>query len=286
MRNAPLTLAAVVFVLGGIAFYTWPQKQNVSVDYKIPGNPLPKIQAAAAAAIQRREKQIDQTIWAKEILAQQYGRVFEDYWDAINAATNKLLAASKLQFDSLSLGSFDLTEHLSHQIDIFRPSKPGRTISGTEWPAFIKNFSKAGWRLAQLEFRHNAFDPETKSRFFFAAHFTNTTPASAAIEGDLTVEWKSGSREIARIDATQLQIKFRPGPPAFVPILDEAFDKPDLTDSIEPLNVVDLDNDGIPEIILPALNRIYRGAKFDPLYTGPRLQIFNGLFAEIGRAHV
>jgi hypothetical protein len=44
-------------------------------------NPRARIVAAQVAAIERREAMADQTIWLKEIEAQEYGQVFEDFRD-------------------------------------------------------------------------------------------------------------------------------------------------------------------------------------------------------------
>jgi hypothetical protein len=118
---------------------------------------------------------------------------------------------------------------------------------------------------------------------------TNAAPARAVVEGDLLVEWKlratNQAPAIARIDAKQMQVMFRAGPPAFEAMLMETFEPPPLTETIEPLLVYDLDGDGIPEIALPSLNRLFRkhGEKYQsaPFCTTPRLRILNGLFADM-----
>src|SRR5829696_2166646 len=84
-----LCLLIAIALAIGAGIYFWPRPPQLSVDYKMPGNPGPKIAAAQAAAIERRERVIEQTFWKKEMEAQEYGRVFERFWDALNAATNK-----------------------------------------------------------------------------------------------------------------------------------------------------------------------------------------------------
>ena len=76
----------------------WPRFVKHEVDYRMPGNPGSKIAAAEAAVIERRERLIDQTIWPKELEAQAYGRMLEDFWDALNAATNKWEVVEGLKF--------------------------------------------------------------------------------------------------------------------------------------------------------------------------------------------
>src|SRR5882724_8710619 len=41
-------------------------------------------------SLEARENELNKTVWAKEILAEQCGQVFESLWDSLNAATNKL----------------------------------------------------------------------------------------------------------------------------------------------------------------------------------------------------
>src|SRR6266480_2272491 len=40
-------------------------------------------------ALEAKENELNRTLWAKEILAEDCGRVFESLWDSLNAATNK-----------------------------------------------------------------------------------------------------------------------------------------------------------------------------------------------------
>src|SRR5436190_2009140 len=89
LRRIGLGVLAGVLMMAGAAYLFWPHLVEHQVDYKMPGNPQPKIAAAQAAAIERRERLVEQTIWRKEMEAQEHGRVFEDFWDALNAATNK-----------------------------------------------------------------------------------------------------------------------------------------------------------------------------------------------------
>src|SRR3954471_6915461 len=88
-RRIALAVFALVSLMALAGYLFWPRVVEHPVDYKMPGNPGPKIAAAQAAAIVRRERLVEQTVWLKEMEAQQYGRVFEDFWDALNAATNK-----------------------------------------------------------------------------------------------------------------------------------------------------------------------------------------------------
>ncbi len=289
-------VAAVTFLAAagvGLGFWFWPRPVPHEVDYKMPGNPGPKIHAAQAAAFERRERVIAQTVWAKEMEAQKYGRVFEDFWDSINSATNKWREVERFGFTRITLGRWDVSEPVGHGIERWSGKGSPQVVSTGDWLERVRRWEAAGWGIMQCEFRHNAFDPQTndvpaKSRFYFAAHLTNAAPARGIVEGDIIVHWMPRGAEdgagIQEIDASDLQVLVQPGSPGFSELFSKCFDPPDLTPSIEPLLVYDLDNDGIPEIVLPALNRLYRrgpdGYKEEKFCSTPRLQILNGLFGD------
>ena len=46
--------------------------------------------AAQLTALEAHEQQVADTVWANELLAAHCGQVFEQWWDALNAAPDKL----------------------------------------------------------------------------------------------------------------------------------------------------------------------------------------------------
>jgi hypothetical protein len=296
-RRIALGVLSGVLLLSAAAYFFWPHFNQYEVDYKMPGNPRPKIAAAQAAAIERRERIIDRTIWPRELEAEQYGRVLEDFWDALNAATNKWPVVERMQFGEVALGEWKQTELLGHGIQRWNPAPGSETrlfVSYNSWRQQLANWRDAGWKIMQCEFRHNAFDPQTndspaRSKFYFSVHLTNATPARAALEGDLFVEWNLRQTNqpptIRRIDAAGLTLMGRPGGRGFEPIFDQTFDPPALSQGIEPLLVYDLDFDGIPEIVLPAANTLFRWHRDhyeqEKFCSTPRLEVLNGFFADM-----
>src|SRR2546427_644161 len=55
-------------------------------------------------ALQARENEADRTVWAKELLAEKCGQVFEALWDSLNAATNKLLLLESFPIGEVVVG--------------------------------------------------------------------------------------------------------------------------------------------------------------------------------------
>lgn len=297
LRRIAFSVFAGALFMAATGYFLWPRFPEHQVDYRIPGNPGPKIAAAQAAAIQRRERLIEQVIWPKELEAQEYGRVFENFWDALNAATNKWAVVEGFQFEQVILGARQKAESLPHGIEVWLPGTMSDVTASDpfeSWREKLSTWKAAGWQIAQCEFRHNRFQPRTndapaQSHFSFSVHLTNTLPARAAVEGDLRVRWAVRATNqppaIRQVDASALPVMFRAGPPAFVPVLSELFDPPPLSRALEPLLVYDLDADGLPELALPAANRLYRriGDRYasEAFCSTPRFQVWNGLCADM-----
>ncbi len=250
-----------------------------------------------AAALDSRESQIAGSFFAKELLAQRAGGLFESLWNSINAASNKLEAARGFSTGELIPAAYATPELLPHGIRLFPPQRPASSWAETDWKAFVDRQIAAGWQLDQVEFRQNEFDPEfenhpAKSRFYFSAHLRNTVNQERAVfEGDLFVQWKPWPQDdqqlpiVERIDASSLTLKIRRGPVPFEEILFEEIAPPQGSYFIDPLIIDDLDGDGLPEIILAAKNRVYRrnasGAyAAEPLCRVDPGLIFTGIIAD------
>jgi hypothetical protein len=292
-----LLLGAVVAGTAAILYFRyWPRDPAPAIDYKVPGNPQPKIDAAKAALIERREKLVDQTIWAKEMQAQQNGRVIEDYWDTLNASTNRFQIAGNLSFKNLTLGAWNSIENLPHQIERRTSTNVGAIQTLSEFESSLQLFSQQGWSLLQCEFRHTQFDPQTnylpaRSQFYFSAHLTNANPdLRAAIHGNLKITWAlrtpNDPPAINSIDASALTIDQRQGPLPFTPILTERFANPPKADSSDALIIYDLDHDGFPEILWPGANRLYHRTavepayRLEPLFAYPPNELLSALIAD------
>ena len=176
--------------------------------------------------LEAKENELNKTVWAKEILAEECARVFESLWDSLNAATNKFSVLQSFQLGELVPGNFSRPQKLADGIELREPTGVGPQWSEPQWGQFLEHSQRAGWELAHIEFRHNRFDTDEagrarQSHFYFSAHLTNAARAERAVlEGDLIVDWapKQSDEEpsaIKRIDASHLTVKTRRGEPAF-----------------------------------------------------------------------
>jgi enediyne biosynthesis protein E4 len=247
-------------------------------------------------ALEAREKEVAETVWAKELLAEQCGRVLEQFWDSLNRAPDKLAVAGSLPFEELRLPSFGPTQALGHGI-LLREAG-GSTLSWTpsDWQHWLAELQRAGWRLEQTEFRHNRFDLDAsgkpgQSQFYFSAHLRNLSLVErATLAGDLIVDWSSeqavdGLPAVRRVDASRVTLLTRRGEPPFRQVLMERVTPPEKSFFIDPLIVYDLDGDGLSEIILAAKNLVFRSHggwefKSEPLCRHSPGLIFTAVMAD------
>ena len=272
--------------------------------YPGPAGPAPaairsgkaaRIFAAELEALRARENQMTDTVWQKELLAERHGYVFEELWDAFNAATNKLALAASVPIRELIPPILKLPRNLAHGMVEYDPDGAGPPWGAGEWHEFLSRKQAEGWELAQVEFRHNQFDVDQlnrpkQSRFAFTAHLANARPKERAIvEGDLVVDWEpataTGQPAVRRIDASRLTVITRVGDPAFQLVLDTKVEPLEGSHLIDPLIAYDLDGDGLSEIILAARNLLFRrGAdgqfKSEPLCRQPPGLIFTATVAD------
>lgn len=233
-----------------------------------------------AAWLEAREARAAATWWAAEKLAQACGHVFDDLWDALNAASNKWAVALRFPVEELRLGRWEAPRRLAHGILLTESAGPGPVLNLAGWKRLVREQERAGWRLMQVEFRHTRFDTNAagqprQSTFYFSAHLTNAAaPQRAELVGDLFVDWQptgdtNRPARVARVDASRLTLKTRAGAPPFERVLDEEIPPPEPRFPIDPVLVRDLDGDGLPEIALPGVNRLYRRAGPDRYQAGP-----------------
>src|SRR5437870_7207075 len=177
-------------------------------------------------SLEARENELNKTIWAKEILAEQCGQLFEALWDSLNAATNKLDVVASFSVGELTVGNFSSTQRLAHRIELRTSSGAGPTWSAPEWRRFVQESQAAGWQGERVEFRHTQFATDAsgqpqQSHYYFVVHLTNPALVERAIlEGDLVVDWepkRPGAElpAVKRIDASRLVLKTRTGEPPF-----------------------------------------------------------------------
>ena len=97
MRVLPLLLLIAATVSALVLFQQLSVPPPALAPVAAPPNTVERISAELAAeltTIEQKERSIAETVWAKELLAEDCGRTFESLWDSLNAASNKLEVAA------------------------------------------------------------------------------------------------------------------------------------------------------------------------------------------------
>jgi len=141
------TRLLVLFALLAVVIVAWwvrrshtalrPAKETASADPKV---------VARFLELEAREREVEQRVWAKEMLAQECARVFESWWDALNAATNKLRVLAAFPVGEVVVGKFNRPINIAHGIKIHSPSGDGRPWTAIEWEQFLQASQAGGLR--------------------------------------------------------------------------------------------------------------------------------------------
>ncbi len=289
-------LLVLLTVLALVAMSWWIKRSfTASRPAEVTG-PENSETVARFLALEAREREAELTVWSREMLAQECGRVFESLWDSLNETTNKFRALASFPAGEIVTARFNPPEILPHGIEVYSPSAESETWTPSQWQRFVEESAKAGWQLANTELRHVRFDTDAasqprESQFYFRAHLWNeSTSTRAMFDGNLVVQWATRSPiaeppVVKRIDATHLTLRTRVGEPPFVPILSETIKPPEKSHFIDPLALYDLNGDGRSEIILVAKNLVYHqrpDGRFESsaLCRQPLGLLFTGLLAD------
>lgn len=287
-----LTLGLLIGLLIVLALLRLSWRKNSLAE---PSKQISEI-ARKVEALEAREKQAAQTVWAKELLAERCGAIFEQLWDSLNSSTNKWTVLARFACGEIVLPKFEVPLHGPHGIEVFQPAAPGSILGQPEWLSFLRETELQGWRIVQNEFRQVQFDTDDagrpdKSRFYFSGHLLDWTHGSRAVlEGSLAVQWKAADNDAAppsvvRIDASGLTLKVRSGDLPFREVLNEQIEPPHASFFIDPLILYDLNGDGRSEIILAAKNLVIERRADGTIQSRPLCHftmspIFTGIIAD------
>jgi enediyne biosynthesis protein E4 len=272
-RLTSLTLACAL-VLTAFAGFFWFRALRPAV---LPGGSVELTRLAQElAALEAREQQVAETIWAKELLAQHCGLRFDRFWDKLNHATDKWAVVTAFPLETLLPGKRRQLQLLPHGIEWYRPDPAGPGSdrlrwNRKEWQDWVGQVRDDGWELGPVEFRHNQFEVDgqghpDRSVFSFVAHLVNRVEdRRLLLEGDLTAIWGPPREEMGEhvpvvqsIDASGVSLLKRAAPVPFERVFSRNVAPPLGSFFIDPLLLYDLDGDGFSEIILASSNVVFR----------------------------
>lgn len=250
--------------------------------------------ATTAEQMLAERARLDARVWSVERQAQRHEEPFIRLWDSLRAAEDAYPVLRELEFQSLSYRAPRLRDSLELGMRILELDGEERRLSSAGWLELLSSLQRDGYQLLQSEWHHSRFEPArgdrgAKSNVSFVLDIVRDEPIQRlSLRGDLEITWRKESAspvarradELPRIDSVSLRsatLSLRDAGPAFQEILRVATDR--ASRRIMPLLVYDLDGDGLSEIVLGGLNRIYwnrgRGEfRMEPLSSHP-LDIFD-----------
>ncbi|MBW2421856.1 MAG: CRTAC1 family protein [Deltaproteobacteria bacterium] len=218
-------------------------------------------------------QRLEETVWADEILAQQYEQTWVALWDALLRADRsgdpgaKSALLASLDFEELRIRTPHQIEALDHGIAVFEFRPPQSTLRRDDWARLVEGLTKTGYRLVQSEWHHARFTPPTddspaRSQVAVVLHLTGDSDARRIIiKGELAVVWSDrrddrGNPIPALIDATALHMMTRSGPAPFEQALRFELPAQGGLSGIHPVLLYDLNEDGLPDVIMVRAARI------------------------------
>lgn len=241
---------------------------QAAVSPKAPDAPSAKAETLATAA-----NELDKTLWANEVLAQRHESRFIRLWDEMRASGDPFDIIARFPLERMIVGRRVSADTLEWNIrrSTYGPSDPPREVDAATWRSWLAAFRQGGFHIVQSEWHHSAFTPPAADRpahseVSMEIHLANTDKQhTLLLKGTLGIEWAASKSDRDEptprvIDASRITLFERQGPLPFRPAVKIEPQPARGEDAVEvaPLIVHDLDDDGLPEILLGGCNTLLR----------------------------
>ena len=210
---------------------------------------------------------LDATVWAPEIAGQRFAASIERLRDDLRAADKPFKVLLAAPVGDFIIGDFKNPHSIEHGIQIQTMQAVKRSLSPAERRQWLAFFNAQKIRLEQSEWRHERFWPKLdgvpQSRCFFSLHALQPAPETRYIfRGQIQIRWQTEAGDavpsMQSVEVLQAELLSRKGPTPFSHVVPA-----DLTPNqdalrFEPnLHVYDLDGNGLADIVLSRINRVY-----------------------------
>ncbi len=221
---------------------------------------------ATAEEIARLREKLDNTLWSTEVAAQRHEGPFISLWDKLRESKDQFQVLANFPFESLVVGEAQSPRKHDLGIEVTTFGDAVKRYTPADVQRFVADLSRQGYRLVESEWHHATFeqadkDAVARSTVSMTLHVERKQPPDRiAIKGKLHVEWSGkadaqGNPIPKTITTADIELWRRQAPLAFEEILTAASDEKH--PRIMPLLVYDLNGDGLSEIVLGGLNRVY-----------------------------
>jgi len=221
---------------------------------------------AAVVKIEQQREEMDRKVWSEEVEAQKYEATFVALWDNLRAAKDKGSVFKAQALERLILGRPGKPIPIAWGIEAVPLEDGGVEVSAKEWPAWVDAWGAAGYEVVETEWHQQSFESKggPRSVFSFVIHAHQTSAGKRFIvRGKLHVTWTDikdarGHFLPGPIEARDVRVLQREGQPFFEPmaILDPRRDQAQVP-MVDPLIAADINQDGLPEILLVGANLMY-----------------------------
>ena len=206
---------------------------------------------------------LNQTVWKKEVEAQDHERFFIGLWDALRNSDDPYAVAGDFKFGSLKLGTPDTVEEHENNIRILTTHPSRWELTWPDWMGLLNKLRSEGYDLTMSEWHHDRFDNDPGKLAHSVVSFklfvyNESRDTRYIVSGKLGVDWQpetdnKGVFLPKTINSSELTVTSRSGDPFFKELY--ALEIPPGKGG--PLLVHDLNDDGLSEILLPAMNTIF-----------------------------
>lgn len=227
--------------------------------------------ATTLAELTAERQEMDRTVWAPELVAEQHHGVFIQLWDELRATADPLTPLSKFRFEQILLPSLAETGRSPDGIATLSSVGAGKQLDHAAWETWLASL-RGRYRLDHSEWQQTRFETGTDGNVAevrIALLLTDTkTGTRLAVRGPLRVTYSREQDAFLNfqprtIDATGLWVQRRAEPALFQEVFSFASEG---GNDVPPILVHDRDGDGDAEIIVPASNLVFRNsgrAKFE-----------------------
>ena len=135
--------------------------QNLAPSLASGAPPMRPADAQRFLELETKQAQEDQTIWAKELQAQQHEQVFIKLWDELRTSENFVSVCERFLQGDIAMGTLSEPVNVGHAILRRHLENPTRRLGREEWLKLLRDWKEMGFRLEQSEWRHARFVTET-----------------------------------------------------------------------------------------------------------------------------
>jgi hypothetical protein len=266
----------VALAAGGYVLLRQPQSKPGTPSTATSADGVDALARQKAKAVLDERKKTDETVWAKEVKAQDYEEVFINLWNDLLKSPNQLEKLSQFQFGKLLAGQPATPVPHPYGITVSPLTQNPVEMDGAQLKALAAQIQSQGIRLNMTEWHHKKFDTfedgTAASTLSMTLYFEHAGEKKRwVVNGDLKVKWpvREPGKPFspALLDTTQLTLAFRQGPLAYTEIPAADLGQKTEIPAGGHLLVYDLNRDGLDDIILPGRNIVYwnkGGFKFEP----------------------